>query len=130
MPTRPWPLKELLRRSSKDSSFNNFENYRHFIKDNLNNNKTININRGELMRMNALVIKENKKVNRVAAIGRENLFKHYLYVSKKYNYARLNPTIKHSQRIAIIKILFEWNFFIKTVEGDFSVPELDFCGGI
>lgn len=115
---------------SKDTVLSHTENYKSFIKNKIEQREPINITPAEMSQMKALVIMDNKIVRRAAARGRKKLFNKYLYVSEKYNYARLNPHIKQSERVAVVKMLFEWNFFIETVEGDFSVPELNFCGGI
>ena len=114
----------------RDSALENIENYKLFVKEKLRTNEAININPEELARMGALVIKDSRKVQAIAAGGEKTLFNRYLDVFQKHNYARLKPKIKHIERIAVVKRLFEWNFFIESVEGDFSVPELNFCGGI
>ncbi|MDO6434751.1 hypothetical protein Q4E93_29335 [Flavitalea sp. BT771] len=115
---------------SKDSVYNNMGKYKYYVKNMIEQKGAIDLDSGELVRMNAVVLQEDRKVVAAAARGKKAFFNHYFYVSKKYNYARLNPHLKQKERLAIMKKLFDWNFLIETVEGDFSVPELDFCGGV
>lgn len=110
---------------TRDSAFNNIRSYRDYVKNKILHNEAIDINSNELIQLQAAIVKENRKV--LAISSKDIFFDKFFYVSRKYNYARLSPKVKPNERASVIKRLFEWNFFIKSVEGDYQIPELNFC---
>lgn len=112
---------------SRDSSFNDLNHYVNFMKNKIQQNEPIEINKSEFVRIKAAIVELDTGVAAAAAKGKEYLLHKYFHVSDKYNYARLNPDIKNDKVAYIAKKLFDWNYFMAIVEGDINVQNLNFC---
>jgi hypothetical protein len=112
---------------SRDSSFNQLNRYKGFIKEKISRKEAIEMTQNDLTSIKASLIVEDSNVNATAMKGKDYFLHTYFYVSDKYNYAHLLPKIKVNQITAITKKLFEWNYFIGIVEGNVNILDKDFC---
>ncbi|WP_430900120.1 MULTISPECIES: hypothetical protein [unclassified Paraflavitalea] len=111
----------------KDRRFTIFDNYCTIIKDKIVKNESIEFTKAKLTKMNTKLIEPDSSVLEWSDKGEEVFVKHYFEVYQEHNYATLKSDV-HAQSIpTIVKVLFNWNYLITSVEGNLVIEQLDFC---
>jgi hypothetical protein len=112
---------------SRDSSYADIMYYRDFIKAKIKKSEALNVTEKDLVSMQATIVKKNQNIEKAAEKGKNYFMSRYFDVYVKHNYARHKYNISSLNNTAIVKQLFNWNYFIEINESNIEVPELNFC---
>ena len=97
------------------------------MKGKLARNEPLSFSVEELLKMDAGTIEDDPEVVALAAKSPDSVLSRYFYVSKSLNYARLHDNVPAEKNAAILKILFQNNYLLRKIEGQYSIDELNFC---
>ena len=118
-------LYEVLKR--RDKKFGDIQTYKSFVKNKILTAEPLALSKREFSRLHTMFMKLDSSVMKLAIIGEDAFLEKHFYVNRRLNYAILNIDVPTSSIHEIMKILFEWNYLMATVEGLLTVEELDFC---
>jgi|GEM_PF-5615332 len=101
--------------------------YVRFMKDKIKRNESISLSFQDLRKMEASRVGDDAEVIALAAKSPDSVLNRYFYVSREANYARLRYDYPMNKFGSIMKVLFQKNFLIRRIEGQFNIEELNFC---
>jgi hypothetical protein len=113
--------------AAQDSSYNNKDYYKNFVKDKIYKNEGIEIDDADLEKYNVAIIHKDKYVQSIADKGKKYFLNRFFNVSGKYNYAELKNNVDQGMVPSIVEKLFKWNYFVGIVESKVSILNMNFC---
>lgn len=112
---------------SVNKKFSDAAYYKEELKKRLKNQEPVVIGKKGLKKMEVFYVMEDTSVSAIAAKGRKYFISHFFYISQQGTYARLKHDVTDEKVSQIIKILFEWNYFVGIVEGQITIINKKFC---
>lgn len=111
----------------KDRKFANTDKYKEFTKDKILHTNPISLTKMEMYKMNTKFIDPDSSVFDWSATGEEKFIEHYFHVYKEHNYASLRNEVDAHSIQNIVKVLFNWNYLMTSIEGNLIIEQLNFC---
>lgn len=112
---------------SVDKKFSDTAYYKAELKKRLNIREPVVMGKTDLYKMEGFYVNNDSSIAAIASRGRQYFINHFFYVSPQGTYGKLKDDVADGTAGQIIKILFEWNYFVGIVEGQLTIINKKFC---